>query len=319
LVAGILVALLLVGVASGYLLTRTSGPILTLQQARQAFYATWPRFDSGFNHSNPFAVANYATPDLTRAVTGALLCGCGPWPVSKWSVDLSVPPQTNYPLSFLAQISISKPVTNRFTEIVVFTKATPEDRWKVAYFVGSASTHRYLDSSTSAAPRPMTFNSSMVAGQLANFFQSEMNTGAAPPNDYIPLSGSVGQEINRDIDTRQSLAQQGLTQHAFTFTPANTSINFGYPGGEIACGDYWLSVAVTPPPGQTTAQSADRSEWGPTLPPGTYSSVTYHGIHNYCVSITPNPSPENPHRVMVWPIAFLGGVYLITGQSAQFS
>jgi hypothetical protein len=163
----------------------------------------------------------------------------------------------------------------------------------------------YLGPSAMRPPPPMRYNITVVGGQFASFFQTVVNTGVPAADDNWPQTGSVKDEVDRYLQTKEAIEQGGDAQH-ITFAPADHSVAFAATDGDIMCGVLRSSAVVTTPPGVPTVQPADRSEWGTHLAPGTYTTLIKSGTHDYCFIARPSG--------LTSPISFLGGTYQIVGQ-----
>ncbi len=279
-------------------------PLLTLPLARQAFATTWPRFFSGFEHKNLAKVRTYGTPEMAEAVLGYYSCGCTTWVLRSSSVRFSAPLEQEYPLSFLAEVAGRDAKNQPMVEEAVLNKASPVDRWRVAYMVALEGTNPLLGpSALEAAPR-MPFDITIVGGELADFFDSVVNTGVPPENDNWPLTGALKQLVYHDIGVKQVIEKAGNSQQTM-FTPGDHSAAFAYPSGDIMCGSIDSTALVTTPPGYVTVQPKNRSDWGPLLPPGKYTTLTKTGIEDYCFTNTTDG--------LTTPISFFGGVDRIVG------
>jgi hypothetical protein len=305
LVIGMLIVLLLLGVATGYFLTKPSGPTLTLQQARQAFKATWPGFNSGFAYAKAPKLAKFGTKEMDEAVVGWYNCGCGPWLANDKAVRLSVPVEHAYPLSFLAEVSTPDVVGGPTTQEAVLTKASAAEPWRVAYMVAFEGSRSYLGPSGVRSAPHIPVKTALPGSQLAAFFESMVDTGAPPANDSWPVDGSMKDEIDRQASVVLSIEQSGDSQIAI-FQPVDHTTAFPYPGGDIVCGAIHETQRVMAPLGSPIVQPVDRSNYGPLLLPGSYPGLTKSGTHDYCVTITT--------AGLVTPISFFGGIYRITGQ-----
>jgi hypothetical protein len=284
---------------------------LTVAEARAAFSSTWSPFASGFACGNPLLLYEYASPKMVDAIIGWFNCGCGPWPASLTDVRLSVPPQTQYPLQFLAELSGKVPVIRHtgyhgqaLTREVVFTKTSASTPWLVTYMIGYDGASTYLAASSVQSPAPVPFDITIVGGQFAAYFQSMVNTGVPPPDNNWPATGSVKDELNRYDGVVQAIDASGEAQQ-MTFAASEHSTAFAMPGGDIMCGDFTSKQTVTSPSGQPISQSRKGQPWGPLLIPGSYSSVTKLGVHDYCFTTTTDG--------LTTPISFFGGVYEIDG------
>jgi hypothetical protein len=247
---------------------------------------------------------------VLETASGATGCGCA-WTTPKSRVLFSVPVERSYPISFLAQISTPAPPASIFTPsvtLVVFSKSSSRAPWKVAYLIRYSGSSRYLSSSIDRSAPQATFPITNVVGQLADFFTAIANTGAAPPDDAWPQTGSIGQEVQIYLDTKSSVEQQGDQQQTI-FTGVDTSPAFAYPHGDIMCGSYRSISTVTSPSNAPIVQPADQITWG-SLAPGTYSSFTKVGMHQVCYSVN---TTANRAQDLVNPISFFESVYQETG------
>jgi hypothetical protein len=283
---------------------------LSLAEAQAAFNSTWSPFARGFACGNPLILNEYASPQMVDAIIGWFNCGCGPWPDSFTDVRLSVPPQTQYPLQFLAEVLGKVPVIRHtgyqgqfLTREVVFTKSSDSTPWQVAYMVGYLGASAYLDASSVLTPPTVPFDITIVGGQLAAYFQSMVNTGVAAADNNWPATGSVKDELDRYAAVVKAIEAIGDAQQ-ITFAAGPHSTAFAMPGGDIMCGDFTSKQTVTSASGKPILQSKKGRPWGP-LPPGSYSSITKLGVHDYCFNTTT--------AGLTTPISFLGGVYEVAG------
>jgi hypothetical protein len=303
------IALFLVGAGVGVSLVLSSKqPLLSPPAAQQAFKATWPQFDAAYHQADLAKMEQYATSETVFAAIGEIQCGCGPLPEQRSSVELSVPVEYKYPLSFLAQIAVTQQFDQHFAYVGVFTKPAPTARWRLSYLVDYSGKSRYLTSSEFEAPPVPPFNTDVIGGQVAAFFQSYANTGVPPTSTpALVLDGSTAQEVENLMSVKQSIESEGDTQGSMTIAPTDHSTRFAYPGGDILCGALHSSVQITTPPNEPTVQPLDRSNWGPTLLPGSYASLEKQQVHDYCMTVST--------KGRVVPVSYFGGTYSIVGNS----
>jgi hypothetical protein len=283
---------------------------LTLGQAREAFETTWRGFDSAYQHVNLVQVARYVTPEMLGAVVGQIACGCGPTPEESLTSVLSVPPEDAYPYSFLAQISVKVPPHKRLVPIVylaVFTKATESSPWLLAFLVAYSGTSEYLKSSQMAGPSNPTFDYGILGGQLAQFFASYVNTGGPPVGGGPLLEGWVKQTVDHYLQVKRTIEGFGATQNAMSISSTDQSPLFAYLGGDIVCGALHSEVQITTPPNHPTIQSKNRTQYGPLLAPGSYTSLDKQQVVDFCDTIKED---------VVVPISFFGWTYSIVGVEA---
>jgi hypothetical protein len=249
-------------------------------------------------------VRTYGTPEMAEAVLGYYSCGCTTWALPTSSVRFSVPIGQEYPLSFLAEVTGRDAKNQRMVEEAVLSKTSPVDRWRVAYMVALEDTNPFLGSSAVQPAPPMPFDITIVGGQLADFFDSIVNTGEPPENDNWPLTGALKQLVDHDIGVKQVIEHEGKSQQT-TFVPGDHSSAFAYPSGDIMCGSIDSTALITTPAGYVTVQPENRSNWGPLLSPGKYTTLTKTGVEDYCFTNTTDG--------LTTPISFFGGVDQIVG------
>jgi hypothetical protein len=259
------------------------------------------------------AVQPIATPHVHEIVAASTGCGCS-WATPDSKVSFSIPPQQNYPESFLAQISTPAPrdsIYSSFVTMVVFTKSAAESPWQIAYFVRYAGTDKYLTRSIVEAAPPAPFDISERPAGLAAFFTAMVTTGTPPPGDDWVVVNALDDTLQDYLNTKADVAAGGDQQQT-TFTALDHSIAFAYPKGDIMCASYNSYSTVTPSvAGQSIVQPQDQSQWGAQLPPGTYSSLTKLGMNDMCFSVN---ITDNGSQSITAPISFQGGVYQVSGQ-----
>jgi hypothetical protein len=283
---------------------------LTVPEAWQAFKTTWPEFDTAFAQGQLPLLPKYATSNVVEAASGSTGCGCT-WTTPDSAVKFSIPVQSAYPISFLAQISTPAPrlsVDLPYITLVVFTKERSGGPWRVGYIIRYGKGPSYLDASTVKVPTRAAFDIGVVSSRLAQFFTAEVTTGAPPPDDNWPQTGSTGDEVQNYLETKAYVELQGGTQRTL-FSPLGNSPAFAFPGGDIVCSAYISDSSVTPQANSPLVQPADRSTWGSQIRPGQYSSLTKLGMHEFCYAVHTDTGVVNP-------ISFFGGVYKTTGVRA---
>jgi hypothetical protein len=298
--------------------TDTQAPQVTLAVAQRVYSTTWLRFGRAFALDQPSTMKALTTPHAFEVATAMSSCGCG-WDTPHSKVLFSIPPQQDYPESFLAQISTPAPPHSGyspFVSIVVFAKSGSGTSWQVAYFVRYAGTLQYLDSSIASSTRKTLFPTGDVTARLAAFFTSMVTTGSPPLGDNWTLSGPLAEELQGYQTTKTDLAAGGDQQQT-KFEAVDHSVLFPYSSGDLMCASYSSYSTVTPSPGgPAIAQPQDQSTWSDLLPPGTYTSLSKMGMHDVCFSID---TVDNPHQDDTETISFSGGVYQIAGTSTSGS
>jgi hypothetical protein len=278
--------------------------------AQQAFDSTWPPFANAVALNDLTGVSKYADKDVQHAVAGWFGCGCPPWPPAYQQLYLSAPPQTQYPVSFLAEIHETDYDGTPLVLEAVLSKENADAPWLVSYlvsFVGDADNPGYLTATTMDTQAPTTGTDvSGVGMQLAVFFQTVDDTGQPPPNEW-PQTGSIAQETQDIINSRDILKENGLTE-TLTYSVGTHSLAFAIPGGDLMCGEILSYSLITSSGNGLVVQPADQSVFGSELAPGSYSSVTSQGIKDACWTVTTDGVET--------PVSFFGGVYSRVGTKA---
>jgi len=282
----------------------TSAPTVTLTMARHAFDSTFPGFAAGFAHKNLSEVRRYATAEVVQAVVGYYSCGCATWTLHISTTRFSVPTQQQYPLTFLAEATGRDNTNQQMVQEVVLDKDSPDTGWRIAYMVDYEDWKDMLGASVIADPPPIPFDIGTVGEQFANFFQTVVNTGAPPPDDNWPLTGTMEQQVDHYVGVKVTIEGEGDSEQV-TFSPSDQSVSFKYPSGAIMCGTMDSTAIISTPAGLPTVQPRNQSIWGPLLPPGSYSSLTKYSVEDFCFNAQTNGLTE--------PISFFGGVDRIVG------
>ena len=220
-------------------------------------------------------------------------------------VRVFVPPETGYPADFLAEVETSEYETPsvQWTEMMIFTEAAPGAPWLLAFDTGYAGPLvqepvRTAGGLDAAAPKLGWIAPASVGPMLASYWQHWKDDRSPPPgtvfapgywttehgrNDIATTKqGGVSSDCGcRRWVTYRSDARDGVYQFAFTPTA-------GYPLLDLVCSTVRYSDVARPLAGQTLYQNPARTNWGGTLPPGNYSSITSEGLRQTCVIASPS-------------------------------
>jgi hypothetical protein len=282
-------------------------PALTEAEAQEAFDASWPPFAVAFATGDESGIDRYADSDVQDAIAGWFGCGCGPWPTAYQRVYLSAPPETTYPLTFLAEIQERDYAQDPMVVEAVYSQQAAGAPWLISYLISYIDGPPFLDGSEMNTVAPSsTFDISIVAGQFASFFQTVFDTGKPPPHSW-PLTGSIGQEEQKVLDDRASVKADHFHE-VLSYSAGSHSVAFAIPGGDLMCGEVRTLSVVTLVTGRPIVQPENRSFFGQELAPGTYRSVTSEGIRDACWNVTPTG--------VATPVSFMGGVYQRVGTPA---
>jgi hypothetical protein len=290
--------------------TTLSSPtvLLSVTSAQQAFSSAWPAFVSAAGSGSSSALSQVASPNVVDVALAIHLCGCSSWSSGYISLSMTSPVETSYPLSFAAQVSSgSSPF------VAILQRDSASSPWQIAWLV-SASGSATLSGSTigMSASAGGGALSGPISG-LAQLFEALRTTGKAPPGNswdsYINSPGSeptttAGQLIS---DYQASIADQ--RHDAVTYGASDMSPVFASRGGGfLECAEIYAQTVETPAKGGVLVQPPDRSSYGPTLAPGSYSSITAFATRDACVAMTSGGS--------VSLVGLLGGLYDVTGVAA---
>jgi hypothetical protein len=291
----------------------STDPQPTEASAQAAFDHTWAGFTSALEQNDLTGMAAYATPGVVNVVKGYFLCGCAPWPPQTSSVNFTAPVETSFPSSFLAEVTVPDYDGNPLIIDAVLTEAAAGAPWLVSFLV--TNYEQDLLGTTSAAamddlPPPQTVLGPAI-DETASFLQEMVTTGSAAGNpwyagtDDATDGSAIGQLGASLAGTYHANVAQG---YAFpvTYSVSRTSVVFSTSEGDVECAEIDGDGTATHP-GGTVTQPVDQSEYGVTLAPGGYSSVTVVSARDVCMDQQVAP---------VRMVGLIGGAYQATGVPA---
>jgi hypothetical protein len=252
---------------------------------------TWAGYAQATLSNNRAAVASYMTPSAFEAAEGTLDCGCTEGPLTYSTTTFSVPPQTTYPLSFLAGLNGRSYSQLSITWWVVFTKASSSAPWLIA-FLGSFEEGGGLTGFPPyATASPLSVPNTLAAAPqaFAAFFQeldSTGNEGSGTPANYVQDN-----ILNTEIQNSQSSYAQtppGLTKqytHSIdAVSPVFAQVVNGSVYGAEECFAMHVTEVVKPTDGSPIVQPEDQSTWGYQIPPGSFSELSFTTESENCVA-----------------------------------
>lgn len=169
----------------------------------------------------------------------------------------------------------------------VLTQASSSSPWLVSYvgaYVNGTAVFGGAASNEIRQPLAVPTDPRAIPQKIAAFFQALDETGSLPP---IPAGlvedGIVKAGLSSSL---QLLADRSAAHFSDHFTHTIDSVSAVYPGSgdtsAIVCDAVRMTDVVTPAPGASILQSADRHDWGNQLAPGDYGSLTITVLHDEC-------------------------------------
>jgi hypothetical protein len=285
-------------------------PSLTvdLPTARAVLDAWFPR------HAK--AIATEDVDRLTELDTGAALAwhrhACGP--CSSWIGDVGDDPSfaaaqaSGYPVSFLADFDLHttvgrdsaspRPVT--LEAIVVFTRATADDRWKAALtLLPSSAGMVHLPTSAdgsiaTSAPDVPGVAPRATIDNAAAWMASMKTTGSPPAGDTLVTTPTDADEMAEVHASHRQLLREGLSDDTDYRSSADDDGIFTVAVDDdaaVTCSSIRWSTTVAPErAGDSVVQPADQSRFGEDLAPGAYAEVTREGVRQTCALLDPTCS-----------------------------
>lgn len=263
----------------------------------------WPVREAALDSDDPTTLAGFETGSALagdNAELAASACGCTGRPARPIATrNLFVPKESAYPAWFVTELTTS-PVQHSQSDVLlmVFTRASALAHWMLSleteYAFGNGSAWVY------ATPESMpggydlaTSRHNELPVDLGAYYQSWADQGVAPPTSpFAPgaFTTALGQLQAAEDKT---LAAEG-EQHRVTYSvdeaqdgnwtvAANNERQEPSYGWALSCGTVrYVAVTTLAPGAAPILQPADRSTWGATLAPGTYTRITQWGLHETC-------------------------------------
>jgi hypothetical protein len=276
-------------------------PVITPDRARVLLAAFWPVREQALSDCdlatlNRIDAGSARDGDVARARCGCLIRS----PTT--GIDESevfVPRQTTYPASFVAQVRTEETSGTSWAEAMVFTRAAPAAPWQLSLATGYAADPDKLvvlgspltdaegyakvpDAATRAAAE-------RAAPALAAFWQESRDSGTVPASSFAPSPWTTSVPA-RMADHPQDLPQaNGLVGHfRYSVDQGDPMVHVLSDGSDLACRAIRTEQTYTAgPDGALPYQSLDRKNWGAELAPGSYRSITLHGVSQTCFLVPP--------------------------------
>ena len=261
---------------------------LTTASVNKVFNQIWPLFAEYASEDYLPGLLSISTQGVAQVVQAQDVCGCDEFWSQYTSVEVTALTQDSYPLSFLAEVDQKDDPDGPEIQMMVFERQTAAAPWLITYDMGYAGTVPLLTSPVALglAPTSSTPGTTPFV-ELASLFQSLRQTGS-------PLAGDIWDSLINEPDKELSDFASDLTDgydldESFgidvvaTFGMNDYSTAFAVPGGSMTCATITGEVITRPAQGSTMTNIG--TTFGPLVPPGNYSSVTFHEAVDTCVML----------------------------------
>jgi hypothetical protein len=212
-----------------------------------------------------------------------------------------VPRQTSYPARFLAEVATTAVDGGPTTEVLVVVRRSPTASWTLALDTGwSTVTSPPGDLSepledAAGLDLPPTASAHAAARRarqrLAAYWQQAKDAGAVPPSGpFVAGPWTTGRAAELAAHPQGGVQGNGLLGTTKVWvSPKDPLYEFSSPGGgDLACGVVWTQSLNYGGPQGYPYQPADRSNWGPEVPPGTYREMTTSYQWQSCMFVDPS-------------------------------
>jgi hypothetical protein len=254
---------------------------------------TWSAFSTAFDEDNLALLASVSTPSVEEIVSGYFLCGCGPWPDVTRETAFSAPPQTTYPLFFMAEVQSQNYNQTPLIKEVVFTKSGPGQPWRVAHIGAYTVAGALFSVGTGTAPlsRPplsLPYNISLAPEAFLNWAQQIDQTGTASPLPVHFEPSGISDDAITVAENTHLYDEANDLNASFTHSLVATSPVFPTPSGNFICATMHIQEVVTSKSGDRIIQPAARDAWTAILPPGSYHTLVEQSEVDVCYLEWPN-------------------------------
>jgi|HubBroStandDraft_1064217.scaffolds.fasta_scaffold15700_4 hypothetical protein len=260
--------------------TGTGGSLLTASLATQVVREIWPAYINAAASGSSGDLANIASPGVVAMTIGRRFCGCGVWPPTFTSLELSAPPETAYPLYFAAEIDQPDYVAGAIIQIAVISKQSASAPWIVNSLAGYGGTSADISTGMDAVPPSSPLPPSDFQ-QWADVLAAERDTGQVPSSSLWQqwVDGSIGQTYVADMQQMHQNDDSSGFQTSTSLSVTGDSPSFVLEGGTASCANIVGKAVVTSASGSVTAGLGDFTG----LAPGTYASVTETYDYQVCL------------------------------------
>jgi hypothetical protein len=265
--------------------------VVTPAMADRVVRHHWPVHEEALHNKDLGLLASLTGGSARRWEVNAVACRC--MVIDEVRPFLGavyfVPRQTSYPARFIAEVRTRQSSDVESIEILTFSRSGPRARWLVienSGFTPVVQPAPLVKADTTAAgfTRPVSparvAKARSVARQLAAVLQETKNTGEIPFSaQAFMVEGQTEHHLTELAKHRQdTVHSNGLFGHARYYTSkADPLVVVSHVAGYvIACQPIHADMTYTPGRGRVVYQDPGQRNWGPTVKPGQYRSITVH-------------------------------------------
>ena len=271
--------------------TGPPGDLITPAAAQEVLATTWAGYAHAMVSDDRASLSAYTTPSALDDADATLDCGCLPGPMTYSTTAISTPPQTGYPLSFMAGLRGLGYNQQSQTWWVVFTKAGAGTPWVIAFFASYAEGNGLDGFTSNSSPSPVAVHYPLQGAPeaFAQYFQeldATGTTGNGAPTDYAH-NNILNSEVTGTSQNDQQDKAEGLHE-TFTHTVDQVSPIFAQSInstviGAMECFTVTATQDVTSATGSPLVQPASQTTWGYQIEPGSYASIDFTKDDAECV------------------------------------
>jgi hypothetical protein len=270
--------------------TGPPGDLVTPAIAQDVLASTWAGFAHSMLSDDRGSLGIYTTPSAFNDSIATLNCGCLPGPMTYSTTAISTPPQSSYPLSFMAGLSGLGYNQQSQTWWVVFSKTSATTPWVIAFFASYAEGNG-LDGFTSNSASPITVQYPLTGAPQAyvDFFQNLDSTGSAGTDAPVDFAQNniLNTEVSISTELDQKRKADGLrdtfTHSVDQVSPIFAQVVDGSVVGAMECFSMKVVDDVASADGSPVVQPSDQAAWGYQIPPGSYSELDFSQEDAACV------------------------------------
>jgi hypothetical protein len=263
---------------------------LTTASVTGVFKQIWPLFSTYASEDDLAGLLSVSTEDVAHVIESTDVCGCdGLWS-SYSSLEFSAPAQASYPLSFFAEVDQPDIPDGPVVQFLVFERQTDREPWMITYATGYGGTRHLLGTTSQLGSAPMAINpGSTPFVALAALFQSLRETGSALRGNLWSSSikdpGYELTEFATDLTEGYELDHGSGIDVSATYGVDDFSPDFAMPAGSLACATITAEVFMHRADGSPMTQTNTGAIFGPLVPPGNFSTITFHEAVDTCVEV----------------------------------